>query len=165
MIVFPIAAKTGRAFSRTVASPPTIIASVPSTAPGSPPLTGASRKEQPCSAASSANSFDSTGVTELISAIIVPFAAPASTPSAPLRMLRTIGPLGTIVMTISAPTAASFAECAAAAPSAVIRFTASVTTSKTVTEKPALSRLCTMGFPIMPSPINPMFFIFYSSHL
>ena len=141
-----------------------MIASEPSTAPGSPPLTGASRNAQPCSAAIAANSFDSTGVTELMSAIIVPLAAPARTPSAPLRIVRTIGPLGTIVITMSAPVAASFADAAAFAPSAAITCTASVTTSKTVTAKPAFIRLRTMGFPMIPSPINPMFFIIDSSH-
>ena len=140
-----------------------MIASEPSTAPGSPPLTGASRNEQACSAAIAANSFDSTGVTELMSAMIVPFAAPANTPSAPLRIVRTIGPLGTIVITMSAPVAASFADDAAFAPSAAIACTASVATSKAVTAKPAFSRLRTMGFPIIPSPINPIFFMTNSS--
>src|SRR5882724_5348357 len=44
MMLAPMAASAGRASSRSRASPPTMMASVPSVARGTPPETGASRK-------------------------------------------------------------------------------------------------------------------------
>ena len=47
MIVLPMAWKTGRAASKSAASPPTMIESAPSIAPFSPPDTGASSIRTP----------------------------------------------------------------------------------------------------------------------
>ena len=97
----PMASKTSRTFPATRSSPPIIKASVPAMAPGSPPLTGASRKGQPASCARAANCFDSAGATELESMRTVPGVMPASTPSGPVRTSFTMRPFGSIVMTTS----------------------------------------------------------------
>jgi hypothetical protein len=46
-IVFPTASSTGRAAAKSPACPPTMIDRLPSTAPASPPLTGASNTRNP----------------------------------------------------------------------------------------------------------------------
>jgi hypothetical protein len=45
-MVFPTASSTGLAASTSAASPPTMIDRLASTAPGSPPLTGACRAQR-----------------------------------------------------------------------------------------------------------------------
>ena len=58
---WPMAARTGRASSRSPASPPTMIASVPSSAPPTPPDTGASMKRTPRSRSRAATRWEVAG--------------------------------------------------------------------------------------------------------
>src|SRR5690606_8950352 len=59
-------------------------------------------------------------------------------------------------MTTSAPRTASAAEPAARAPASARPWTAAGTRSNTVSEWPALIRLCAMGAPMLPRPMNAM---------
>ena len=52
-IFFPMAARTGRTASSAAASPPTMMVSVPASAPVGPPLTGQSRAWIPLARAAS----------------------------------------------------------------------------------------------------------------
>ena len=95
-----------------------MIASVPSMAFGSPPLTGASRKSMPL-ASSAAPTFCATiGLIELMSTTVEPFFAPSMTPFGPSTACSTSGPSGTIVMMMSLPAATSFGDEPLAAPAA-----------------------------------------------
>ena len=78
-----------------------MIASVPSMAFGSPPLTGASRNSTPFASQAAPTFCDTIGLIELMSTTMEPFLAPSSTPFAPRTACSTSGPSGTIVMTIS----------------------------------------------------------------
>jgi hypothetical protein len=64
--------------------PPHLIDSVPSRAPASPPLTGASSMAIDASAARWCSSRDTSGLIVLISSSSVPGAASARTPSPPV---------------------------------------------------------------------------------
>src|SRR5205823_5872810 len=99
MMLPPIAARAGRASSRSPASPPTMIANVPAAAPPTPPETAAS-------------------------------------PTDPARP----------------------------APSLTAASSAPGTTSKATTSKPFLTRLASIGCPIVPVPINPTFIAALSSN-
>jgi hypothetical protein len=67
-----------------------------------------------------------------------------------------------MVMTISAPDAASAPLDAALAPASVARATASAEMSNALTACPAAIKLATIGPPMFPSPINPIFDIAFS---
>ena len=58
----PMAPRTGRASSRSPASPPTMMASVPSSAPATPPETGASMNRTPRSRSRAATRCEVTGI-------------------------------------------------------------------------------------------------------
>ena len=76
----PIARSTGRARSRAVASPPTMMASVAARAPLTPPLTGASRKCTPLALARGSIFLGVDGSTLLRSMRIVPALARSTSP-------------------------------------------------------------------------------------
>ncbi len=95
-----------------------MMASVPSIALGSPPLTGASRKSTPL-ASSAAPTFCATiGLIELMSITVAPFLTPSMTPLGPRTACSTSGPSGTIVMTMSVLPATSFGDEPFCAPAA-----------------------------------------------
>jgi len=83
MMLAPIAASAGRASSRSRASPPTMMASVPSVARGTPPDTGASRKRTFFAASAAATRRDTLGSIVDMSTQSRPAATPSSTPPAP----------------------------------------------------------------------------------
>jgi len=70
---FPIAASTGRTFSKADFSPPAMIASVASRAPTTAPDTGASTKEIPFDSRTTPSSRVPTGSDELMSTTTQPF--------------------------------------------------------------------------------------------
>ena len=71
-IDFPIAPRTGRTFSMVRASPPAMIANVPSMARLTPPETGASMNSNPAAMSSSPSCFVPTGADELMSITTAP---------------------------------------------------------------------------------------------
>ena len=87
-----------------------MMASVPSMALGSPPLTGASRNSTPLASQAAPTFCDTVGLIELMSTTIAPFFTPSSTPFGPSTACSTSGPSGTIVMTISVRLATSFGD-------------------------------------------------------
>ena len=157
-MVLPIASITGFARANTSSLPPIMKVSVAASAPAVPPETGASRKARPASALSLCTVAMS--MVEL-SIRIAPGALAAAAPPGASSASRTCWPAGSMVMTNSAPCAASAAEPAVAPPSAAKAATASGTTSKPVTWWPdppfAFSRLRAIGRPILPSPMKPIF--------
>ena len=71
-----------------------MIASVPSIAFGSPPLTGASRKSTPFASSAAPTFCDTIGLIELMSMTVEPFFTPSSTPFGPEHRLlhfRSVG--------------------------------------------------------------------------
>ena len=127
------------------------------------PLTGASSISTPFFATAAAISCEASGAMELMSMRIRPGFAPSRTPFSPSTAAFTCGELGSMVMTTSECWATSFDVLAIVAPSAMTSFTASWLMSNTVTSYPARSRFLAMGFPMMPRPTNPIFFILFSS--
>src|SRR5438045_3127095 len=77
----PITSRIGFTFSNASASPPTMIDSVPLTAPISPPLTGASSICAPSDFAFAASRRATPGAMLLLSMMIVPRASAPDTPS------------------------------------------------------------------------------------
>jgi len=96
--------------------------SVPSTAFGSPPLTGASSISIPFSASRAAISRLARGAIELMSMRVLPGAPPSRTPPGPSTTSFTCGEFGSMVMTASHACATSFGDEAVAAPSAESSF-------------------------------------------
>ena len=90
---------------------------VPSIAPISPPLTGASRREAPSSFARAASRRAIAGAIVLESTITVPFDIAPKTPFSPSSTSVTSGPSGSIVMMYFAAFATSAGDVAAVAPS------------------------------------------------
>src|SRR5208337_725502 len=107
---FAVTWNIGKQSSKTDFAPPTIIVNVPSIAPFSPPLTGASRTRTPFALATSATFFDVTGDIVLISIYVEPDLLPSKMPPAPKAAFSTSGESGSIVMTRSAQAATSFDE-------------------------------------------------------
>ena len=66
-IVLPTASSTGSAASKSAGSPPTMIDRLPSTAPASPPLTGASSTRSPALRPASATRTATSGRIVLMS--------------------------------------------------------------------------------------------------
>src|SRR5438132_419055 len=106
MMVEPIAASTGRASSKSRASPPTMIASVPSSARGTPPDTGASRKRAPRWPTASATRRDTLGSIVDMSMQRRPAPMPSRTPPAPRYADSTCDDEGSTVITRSRSRAA-----------------------------------------------------------
>src|SRR5216110_1246468 len=83
MMLAPRHARTGRASSTSRASPPTMIASVASSARGTPPETGASMKRTPRFVAASATRRDAAGSIVDMSTQSRPLPIPSRIPAAP----------------------------------------------------------------------------------
>src|ERR1035438_3964786 len=156
----PMLFSTGAIFSNNAASPPTMMASVPSTALGSPPLTGASRKPTPFAAQAAPTFWETIGLMELMSTTTVPRRAPSRTPPAPSMACFTSGPSGSIVITISDRDATSRHDSPRAAPAVTAASTRAGTTSYTARVCPAFIRLMDIGRPMMPNTIKPIFAIY-----
>ena len=84
-----------------------MIVSVPSSALGAEPDTGASTNGSPRSASAAPMRRVSAGAIVDMSIISVPFAAPCAAPSSPSSNCSTCAPSTTIVITAAAPSAAS----------------------------------------------------------
>ena len=152
----PITCISAKFLSKTSCLPPTMMASVPAIAPGSPPLTGASSISTPFSAQVAAIRWDTKGAMELMSIITEPLLAPSNTPSGPRMTFSESAESGSMVMMVSLAAATSLLEDAPVAPSVTTSSWLLPTMSYTVREYPALSRLRAMGFPMIPSPMNPI---------
>src|SRR4051812_46178864 len=126
-----------------------MIVSVPSSARGFEPVTGASTKPMPCSASRAAIDLTALGAIVLMSTTRPPSAKPSAAPSSPKRTASTWGESTTIVTTMSAPCAAVRGVSAIGSPSssarARVRF-------QTTTSKPAARRLRAIREPMIPSP-------------
>ena len=121
----PMAERAGRASSKSPGEPPTMMASVPSAARGTPPDTGASMKRTPRSVAPAAIRRDTLGSMVDMSTQSVPFRAAASTPPSPVYTDSACGDEGSMVMTRSAVATASAVEPAAVMPADAAACTAS----------------------------------------
>ena len=83
-----------------------------------------------------------------------PGEAPSRTPPLPRYTISTCDDDGSIVTMRSAPRAASPAEPAAFAPAFTASSSAAGATSYAVTAKPFVTRLASMGRPMVPVPMN-----------
>ena len=97
-----------------------------------------------------------------MSTTTVPGATPSMTPPSPRMTACTSGESVTIVMTTSAPAAASAGDVAASPPSATKASTFDAVRFHARTLCPAFSRFRLMGAPISPSPMNPTFMLSFS---
>ena len=144
----------------TASSPPTQMASFPEAAPLGPPLTGASRQCR--SRAAKTSWMWRTMVGELVerSNSTVPGAMPAIRPSVSSSATASTsdGP-GRDVMITSEAAASSRGVSAHLAPAARCVSALSRRMSCTVISAPALIRLVAKCVPMVPRPINPIFFI------
>ena len=102
-----MARSTARARSTSDFSPPIMMASVPSFALTTAPETGASIRRTPLAARALASARVPTGSDELMSMTSAPLASAGSTSS---TASRTTSPSGSMVMSASAPSAASRAD-------------------------------------------------------
>ena len=129
----PSLARIGFTWLNTSSGPPTMMASVASTAFGSPPLTGASNIGIPFCASLAATSWLAAGAIELMSTTIDPGCTPSITPPWPSTASFTCGELGSMVMITSLRAATSLGDNPAFAPAATSSAMGSGRTSKTVT--------------------------------
>lgn len=97
---------------------------VPSIAPFSPPLTGASSARTPFAAAASAIFRDVSGRTVLMSMYSRPGSACSRTPPGPSTTCSTCGESGSMVMTVPAPASVPAMSPPALPPAATSRLTA-----------------------------------------
>src|ERR1700730_4861981 len=160
MILPAMGSSRGRPRATAVSSPPTMKASVPATAPLTPPDTGASSWAKPCSAACALTvRASSTEIVEL-SMPSAPEAAAGKTsashrlpPSPVRRMVITTSPSATA----SAPLPKTCTPLSAAADEA------EGTGSKPRTVCPAATRFAAIGPPMLPRPRNAIVVICGSS--
>lgn len=87
----PMTARISFTCSNAVSGPPTMTASVPSIALGSPPLAGASSMAMPRAAKAAAISRLPSGAIELMSSNTAPGRTPSLMPSVPRAASRTSG--------------------------------------------------------------------------
>src|SRR5262245_12190993 len=141
--------------SNASSGPPTMIESVPASAPTCPPETGASSIEKPLSPSRSANDRVAIGSIVLMSITSEPEAAPSATPSAPSSTSSTSGVSGSIVTITSEARATSAGLEAHEAPSATSASTGGAERECTVSGNPADNRWRAIGAPMTPRPTNP----------
>ena len=122
-MVLPIAWKIGSTASKTALSPPTMIESAPSTAPFSPPDTGASSIFTDFAASASPTFLVTIGEIVDMSTNRRPERAPSMMPSRPSATSSTSGELGSIVMRTSDCAATSRGELPTLAPARAISST------------------------------------------
>ena len=149
-----MASRIGFALLKVPSSPPHIKLRVPALAPPTPPETGASRNGICLASACSATPRAVSGEMVDESITKVPSGRDASKPSSPRYTASTCLPAGSMVITHSAPLAASWAVSAVFAPSETSAATASFDRSNTVTSCPAFTRLLAIGPPMLPRPIK-----------
>ena len=143
----------GRARATSSASPPHMIVSVPSSARGDDPVTGASTSRIPCAESASPIAVVSVGAIVDMSTQSRPAAAPWTAPSSPSRTSRTCAPSTTIVMSTSHRAASSTGVVACAAPCSAAHAAALPGVRvATVSAKPARARFAAIREPMMPRP-------------
>ena len=155
----PICASTGCRVANNSGLAPTMKVSVPAWAPPVPPDTGASATATPCLAAAAATSRMVCGSMVLQSTAGTPLPMPASTPSSLSHTLRTWAAAGSMVITNSAPWAASRGELLIVPPSSASSLSTAWFRSNRFSAWPALIRLRAMGAPMLPRPINAIFMV------
>src|SRR5829696_4313093 len=163
-MVRPMPSSTGLARATASASPPTMIDSVPFSAPCGPPLTGASSIATPRSAIVSARRRAALGAIVLMSTRSRPGGGFSAKPPAASTTSSTCGVSGSIVTTTSARAAASATLAAGFAPCAARSATASRRTSCATTSCPALTRFTAIERPMTPSPMKPTTAIPHPQH-
>ena len=157
-----MASNSGTERSKAPCGPPTMMVRVPSRAPTSPPLTGASRAWTSFCARRSASMRAVSGLIVLLSMKTVPGSAPSRIPFAPRTTCSTSGESGKLVHRNSTCPATSAGELAALAPSATSASTMARLRLWTTSSWPAFIRLRAMAAPMMPSPMYPIFAIWRS---
>ena len=146
---WPMISNSGRTVANASSLPPAMKVSVPAAAPPIPPETGASSDPNSAAAACAATSRAlSTSTVEQSHRIAPGFIAGITCAATDFR----ICPFGSMVMTTSAPAAASTAPVAGDTPS-----TSAAAGSKPDTSCPAAARLRAIGAPMFPSPMKPIF--------
>ena len=129
----PVASNIGAARSNAAWVPPTMMASVPAIAPGSPPDTGASRKSMPASASSLPIFCETSGAMELMSTTSCPLSAASIIPFSPSATVVDCGEFWTITTVISDLEATSAGDVPRTAPSVTSSSTGSGKRSYTTT--------------------------------
>src|SRR3989475_2358126 len=152
-----MASRTGLYRLKTVSSPPTQGASLGVSAPGGPPLTGASSIWIPRAANTAWIRRTSAGELVVRSKYTLPAASPARRPCAPSATASTSGGPGSDVNTTCVASATSCGVSAQPAPAFRCGADASGRTSWTTSSWPALIKLDAMWRPMVPSPMNPIF--------
>jgi hypothetical protein len=151
----PITFSAGSTAATSARGPDTITASVPFSAPPTPPLTG----ESICTISRSPS------VSKMRVAITEPVVdrstkrrmrLPSISPPLPAATASTMSGVGRLAITVSTRSATSRTEFAASAPSATSRSIGSRRVSNTVTRWPASTRRRAIGKPILPSPMKPI---------
>jgi hypothetical protein len=137
-----------------------MMASVPFSAPGTPPDTGASTKPMPFAARRRANCCADAGAMLEKSTTTRGGLAPSAKPRGPKITSSAARWSVTHIITISAARATSDGDCAARAPFASTAASFSRLRFQTATSWPAASRRSVMGWPIRPIPMNPSFIAF-----
>jgi hypothetical protein len=146
----------GRHSLKTAASPPTMMVRVPSRAPVSPPLTGASSILTPFAANEAETLLVTLGEMVLMSISTSPSCAPSATPPLPRTTSFTASESVSIVMTTSTRSAVAFGEGEDDAPAETSSSTPGLLLLQTVRSNPDFSRFRAMGLPIIPSPMKPI---------
>ncbi len=138
-------------------SPPTMIASSPVFARGTPPDTGASIMCEPTSFTRSASNCVTDGTPELISITTVPGLMPAMIVSSACASTRsTIVLVGSMVITTSDSAASCRSVSGASPPICCTKlFATSRRESLTCTVNPARTRQAAIGHPMLPTPTKP----------
>ena len=116
MTLAPMADSAGRASSTSRVSPPTMMASVPSSARGTPPDTGASMNRTPLAFSAAATRRDTAGSIVDMSTQSRPAMTPSAMPFLPRYAVSTWEDDGSIVITRSLRRAASAPDSARVAP-------------------------------------------------
>jgi hypothetical protein len=139
---------------KAASEPPAMIDRVPAMAPTSPPETGASIKSTPATAKSSPIWRAAAGAMVLMSTATRPGSAALAT-AHDLGHVGRIGHHGNDQFV----TACRVSRTGAMAPASSKGCIDSARRAQTVTVWPPLMRLCAIGRPMMPRPINPIFML------
>ena len=151
----PNDSNTGRTVSNASGEPPTMIVSLPFSAPLTPPETGASTRVTSAADNVCASSRVDAGSDELMSTTTL-LGASAAASSKSRTTASTTVELGSMRMTTDAARAASTAVATPVPPFAANRSRAAGSRSKPVTRYPAPIRRAAIGEPMLPSPMSAM---------
>src|SRR5262245_32064603 len=151
----PMCWSSGLQVSNACVSPPTMTASVPRSAPATPPLTGASSMVTPCAAKAAQTCLAMLGESVLRSTKINPGRAAAMMPLVPSATCSISRGPGSEAKTILHAWATALGLSAGWAPRLTMRARFEGLTSYASTVCPASMRWRHMGVPILPTPMNP----------